>query len=130
MAALTAGRRVFTRLGNFLSVAMAAGAQGFQGGLAALNPAGNGVAASASNTLKVVGWFTVDAPAGSTVDVCKDIAPFANSTAGDAISKADIGADCYVVDDQTVAKTSNSAARPRAGKVFDVDEYGVWVDFR
>lgn len=130
MTALTSGRRVFTRLGNLLAVVMAAGAQGFQGGLAAVNPAGNGVAATATNTLNVIGWFTLDAPAGATVEVSKDIVPFANSTAGDLITKADIGNDCYVVDDQTVAKTSNSNARPRAGKVFDVDEYGVWIDFR
>jgi hypothetical protein len=53
-----------------------------------------------------------------------------NSAAADLIAKADIGASCYVVDDQTVAKTNGGGARPRAGKVFDVDEYGVWVDFR
>ena len=32
--------------------------------------------------------------------------------------------------DQTVAKTNGGNTRSRAGKVFDVDADGVWVDFR
>lgn len=56
--------------------------------------------------------------------------PFANSAAGDLIAVADIGTDCYIVDDSTVAKTSGSATRSVAGKVFDVSADGVWVDFR
>lgn len=47
----------------------------------------------------------------------------------DAIALADIGSDCYIVDDQTVAKTSGSATRSVAGKIFDVDAAGVWVNF-
>ncbi|WP_292999583.1 hypothetical protein [Nevskia sp.] len=130
MTALNAARRVFTRLGDLLIVTMANGAQGYRGGLAAIQPAGTAVAATATNTLNVVGWFTADAAGGTQVEVSKEIVPFANSTAADLIAKADIGASCYVVDDQTVAKTNGGGARPRAGKVFDVDEYGVWVDFR
>lgn len=53
--------------------------------------------------------------------------PFNNSAAGDAIAQADVGADCYWVDDNTVAKTSNSSARSRAGKIIKVDSDGVWV---
>ncbi len=53
---------------------------------------------------------------------------FANSAAADLIALADIGADCYVVDDQTVAKTSASNTRSIAGKVRDVDAAGVWVE--
>ncbi len=54
---------------------------------------------------------------------------FANSTAGDLIVTADIGAVCYIVDDQTVAKTSASSTRSPAGAVVDVDATGVWVRF-
>ena len=46
----------------------------------------------------------------------------------DLIAKADIGAICYVVDNQTVAKTDNSTARKAAGKIIDVDADGVWVE--
>lgn len=52
---------------------------------------------------------------------------FGNSASGDLIAISDIGNLCYIVDDQTVAKTSNSGARPAAGVVADVDANGVWV---
>ena len=55
--------------------------------------------------------------------------PFANSAAADLIAAADIGNDCFIVDDQTVAKTNGTATRSVAGKVFDVSADGVWVKF-
>ncbi len=54
---------------------------------------------------------------------------FANSTSTDAIATADIGAVCYIVDDQTVAKTSGTNTRSPAGIIWDVDANGVWVRF-
>lgn len=54
--------------------------------------------------------------------------PFANSAAGDAIGAADVGATVYVVDDQTVAKTSNSSARIAAGKCVGFDGTMVLVE--
>ena len=54
---------------------------------------------------------------------------FANSAAGDLIATADIGTVCYIVDDQTVAKTSGTNTRSPAGVVEDVDAQGVWVRF-
>jgi len=53
-----------------------------------------------------------------------------NSAAGDAITKAEIGDRCYIVDDQTVAKTDGSSTRSPAGIVVAVDSLGVWVDTR
>lgn len=53
---------------------------------------------------------------------------FANSTSGDAIALSDYGATCYVVDDQTVAKTDGSGTRSAAGIIRDVDPAGVWVE--
>jgi hypothetical protein len=55
--------------------------------------------------------------------------PFANSAAADAIATDDIGKDCFIVDDQTVALTNGSSTRSRAGKVAEVDSDGVWVSF-
>lgn len=54
---------------------------------------------------------------------------FANSSAGDLIVTADIGALCYIVDDQTVAKTNGTATRSPAGTIVAVDALGVWVKF-
>jgi hypothetical protein len=44
-----------------------------------------------------------------------------NSAAADQITDADLFQLAYVVDDQTVARTSNSGARPVAGLILDVD---------
>lgn len=54
---------------------------------------------------------------------------YANSASGDLITLADVGADCYIVDDQTVAKTNGTNTRSVAGKVRDVDSAGVWIEF-
>jgi hypothetical protein len=54
---------------------------------------------------------------------------FANSSAGDLIAKADIGNVCYIVDDQTVAKTNGTSTRSPAGIIDGVDALGVWVRF-
>jgi predicted RecA/RadA family phage recombinase len=68
--------------------------------------------------------------AGVTVQPYREgIFRFANSAAGDLIATADIGAVCYIVDDQTVAKTNGTATRSPAGSVVDVDAMGVWVRF-
>ena len=53
---------------------------------------------------------------------------FANQ-AGDLVVTADIGAACFIVDDQTVAKTNGTATRSPAGIVDGVDALGVWVRF-
>jgi hypothetical protein len=63
------------------------------------------------------------------VKVRRGVFQFANSASGDAITLADVGANCYIVDDQTVAKTSATSTRSVAGKVEDVDAGGVWVRF-
>lgn len=54
---------------------------------------------------------------------------YANSAAGDLITEAEIGTVCYIVDDQTVAKTSATSTRSPAGVVDGVDAQGVWVRF-
>ncbi len=54
---------------------------------------------------------------------------FANSASTDEIKRADIGANAYIVDNQTVAKTDGSSARSVAGVIRDVDAQGVWVQF-
>ncbi len=62
-------------------------------------------------------------------DAIKGIFAYENSSAADEITKADIGKDCYIVDDQSVAKTDGTGTRSVAGKVFDVNSHGVWVKF-
>lgn len=50
-----------------------------------------------------------------------------NSAGVDAITVAQVGHYCFVVDDETVARTSASGTRPRAGVVVAVDSSGVMV---
>ena len=55
---------------------------------------------------------------------------FKNSTAGDAITVAEIGDVCFIVDDEQVAKTSGTNTRSPAGFIEDVDAVmGVLVRF-
>ena len=63
-----------------------------------------------------------------TVEYSRGCYQFKNSASGDLIGLGDIGNTCYVVDNDTVAKTDNSAARKAAGKIIDVDAGGVWVE--
>lgn len=63
-----------------------------------------------------------------TVAVRRGMFRFENSSAGDAIALTEIGQACYLVDDQTVAKTSGTGTRSVAGVVADVTADGVWVD--
>jgi hypothetical protein len=62
-----------------------------------------------------------------TVTVRPGIYAWANSSGGDAITQAQVGSDCYIVDDQTVAKTDGTGTRSKAGTVLAVDSDGVWV---
>lgn len=53
---------------------------------------------------------------------------FRNATAGDALTLADIGSTCFVLDDDQVAKTNPGGnTRSVAGRVWNVEADGVWV---
>lgn len=106
----------------------------YQGAIVCLSTATNyAVKGSTATTLKAVGRALdrADNSAGSAgainVDAEAGIFRFANSSAGDLIVLGDVGSDCYIVDDQTVAKTSATNTRSRAGKIINVDAQGVWV---
>ena len=59
----------------------------------------------------------------------KGVFRFNNSAGADEITRAEIGDTCYVVDDETVAKTDDTGSRSAAGAIEDVDAIGVWVRF-
>lgn len=62
-----------------------------------------------------------------TVKAKSGIFKWGNSAAADAIAADDIGKDCFIVDDQTVALTDGTGTRSKAGTVVAVDSDGVWV---
>lgn len=140
MTALSAASARPRRKGDVIVAGVKAASQIWQGGMVVLLAgaaiAGR-VAATAAElaTMKVVGVASTDALGGAadgdvkvTVDQY-DAYRFANSAGGDAITAADIGNHCFLVDDQTVAKTVGNGRRPIAGKVLDVDAAGVWIEF-
>lgn len=135
MSALTADRNTPRRDGQELSLGLAASTKIYGGSIVCRNASGYAVPGSTATTLKALGVAEeqVDNAAGAagakSVRIRKGTFRFANSTSTDAITIADIGNDCYVVDDQTVAKTNGSSTRSVAGKVADVDSNGVWVTF-
>ncbi len=136
MAALSAPRNTPARNGSDLSLPAAAAALIYAGAIVCRDANGRATRGATATTLRGVGIAekTVDNSSGAAgtvnVPIKKGIFRVGNSSAGDLIAAADIGADCYVVDDQTVAKTNGTNTRSIAGKIFDVDAVGVWVDFR
>lgn len=135
MTALSADRDTLERNGSKLSLPVAASVTCYAGGLAARDANGRATPGATATTLRGVGRFAERVTNGTTagavnVEIEKGIFRFGNSADTDAISTANIGADCYIVDDQTVALTSGTSTRSVAGKIFDVDASGVWVDLR
>lgn len=136
MAALTADRlATVQRHGSIREPAVKGATVIWQGAMTAIDAAGLAVPAGAVAAHKVIGVAKsrADNRSGADGDVRVRAEPgiyrFGNSASSDLIALTDIGAPAYVVDDQTVAKTSSSGARPVAGTIFDVDAQGVWVRF-
>lgn len=130
MAALTTPRNTKERIGEVFDFPVKAATTCHQGGLAVLD-AGYAAPGRTAAGLIAIGLLQDSATAVSAGDatarVKRGVFKLANSSAGDLIAQADAGADCYIVDDQTVAKTNGGATRSRAGKIVAVDADGVWV---
>jgi hypothetical protein len=107
----------------------------FKGALVCLDD-GYLVPGSTTTGLKAVGRAresadNTDGDAGDiTIAVDSGIFRYNNSADSDLIAQADVGADCYVVDDEKVAKTSATNTRSVAGKIIAVDSHGVWVQLK
>jgi hypothetical protein len=136
MAALTQDRNTLWRSDDYYTPPVEASTTLYNGGIVCCNPAGNAVPGSVSNNLKAMGIAeeTVDNSKGAAGDQLVKIrrggAHALHSLSGaDEITKADVGRTCYVVDDQTVAKTDGGGSRSAAGIVRQVDNDGVWVAF-
>lgn len=146
MAALTKARNT-PRLGpgeqilGSVDIALKAGAKVFQGGIVCIDSTGYGVAASAALGLIACGIFdsekaaqpVLDNTAGASADltarVQQGVFRLVNSGSTDTIAQADIGQVCFLVDDQTVAKTDGAGTRSPAGVIVGVDTSGVFVSF-
>lgn len=130
--ALSADRGTPERAGDVYEFTPNSGAVIYRGALVALNAGGFLVPGSTSTTLKAVGraetgTADINAPTGR-VKVRRGVFRFKNSASSDAITDADWGANVYIVDDETVAKTNGSTTRSVAGICRGVDADGVWVE--
>lgn len=107
----------------------------YAGSLVALNATGNAVPGATATTLIAAGRADeridnrLGADGALLITVRRGTFRFFNYS-GDLIGRTEIGKSCYIVDDQTVAKTSATNTRSVAGKVIDVDPYGVWVEIK
>ena len=128
---LTADRATPRRDGVQYEDAPAAGQVIYRGALVCLNAAGALVVGSASTTLKARGvaeTSTLDPDYRGTIRSRRGLYRFKNSASGDLIAVADVGNNCFIVDDETVAKTNGSSTRSIAGVIRAVDAAGVWVE--
>ena len=113
----------------------AAGVHVYVGSIVVLDTSGNARPGRASTTDIARGICdrecdNSDGSAGDLlVHTMCGVGYFVNSADADEITKADFGSACYIVDDQTVAKTNGSATRTRAGKILALegDLVKVWV---
>lgn len=130
MAALTTYRNTPEKRGDVLDLPVKAATTVHQGSLVVVD-AGYAAPGRTASGLVAAGRAEESATAVAAGDavlrVRRGIFRFGNSAAGDAIAQAHVGADCFVVDDQTVARTNGSSTRSRAGVVTAVDDDGVWV---
>ncbi len=134
MTALAKNRDTKEKIGDLRVDPVAASAEIFAGALVCLDASGNAVPGSTATNLKARGRAEeyVDNTSGiagaKTVKTKRGIFRFENSAGGDEITAADIEKVCYIVDDQTVAKTDGSGTRSIAGKIVSVETAGVWVE--
>jgi hypothetical protein len=133
MVALTAERNTRLRLGDLRVEPMAATVKIWSGSLVMRNAAGFLTKGATATGCVGVGRAerTVDnigAAGAAVIEYRLGSFLFANSAAADQITIADIGKACFIVDDQTVARTDATATRSRAGIVDGIEANGaVWV---
>lgn len=133
MTALSADRNTPRREGDVLSGPVAASTLIYAGALVMREADGYLTEGATATGSVAVGRAEerVDNASGSDGDLAVryrlGVFRFANSASTDEITISEIGELCWIVDDQTVAKTDGTASRSPAGIVVDVDALGVWV---
>jgi len=135
MTALTQDRDTPRRDGAQFEHPVAAATRIFAGAIVANNASGYAVPGATSTTLTALGiaQAQIDNSAGlageQSVPVRRGLFRLANSAGADEVTRADINKPVYMVDDQTVAKSSGTNTRSVVGIARDLDAGGVWVEF-
>ena len=127
-------RNTHRRTGKTIGVLVAAATLCELGKIACVNASGYATPGATSTTLTFLGMFgeTVDNTGGANGDKTvlverKEAFKFKNSGA-DAVTQAEVGKVCYIVDSETVAKTNGTNTRSAAGVVLGIEADGVWVE--
>ncbi|WP_137971872.1 hypothetical protein [Pseudomonas sp. F(2018)] len=132
MTALVRDRNTAQQIATILSVALAANAKVFAGGLTVVNASGWGVPGGTATNLTYVGRAeeTVDNTGGAngakSVPV-RRLQAFKWVNDG-SINQAHLMKTAYIVDDQTVAATDGTGTRSPAGRIVGIEADGVWVE--
>ncbi|WP_215782019.1 hypothetical protein [Paludibacterium sp. B53371] len=133
MTATTQDRNTPFKDGELIVVPVAAGVKIPAGTIVVANASGFGAPGATATTLAYLGMAdaAIDNSAGADgavgVPVRRGKAfKFANDGT-DPVTQASLGRPCFIVDNQTVAKTNGTNTRSQAGIVVAVDADGVWV---
>lgn len=133
MAATTQDRNTPLKDGELIVVPVAAGVKIPAGTIVAASATGFGTPGATATTLAYLGMADagIDNTAGAdgavSVPVRRGKAFKWANDGGDPVTQASLGRACYIVDNQTVAKTNGANTRSQAGIVVAVDADGVWV---
>lgn len=133
MTAQTEDRATARRDGKLYNVPVATNVKIYAGSIVMKNATGYATKGATATGQIALGRAeaqvdnTGGADGAKRIDVRPGVYQFANSSAGDLITIANVGATCYIVDDQTVALTNGGNTRSAAGVIIDVDTDGVWV---
>jgi len=134
MVALTEDRNTKMQEAELIAQPVAANAVIYAGALVVLNAAG--FAAPGVTALNLTYYGRAEEAVNNTggtngdknVLIRRKKAFYFANLGADPVVQADVGKPCFIVDDQTVAKTSGTNTRSVAGTVIAVDANGVWIE--
>lgn len=131
--AATASRNTQTRqLRTQLAIPMKAGAKVYEGCLVAVDATGYLINGATATSLIVMGVADkdYDNTSGSSGDVVANVLccqAYMGNSGSDAVTQAQVGSTIYMVDNDTVSKTSATSTESAAGICTGLDAGGVWV---
>lgn len=131
--ALSKDKGTLQKGANLLVLAVAAGAV-IHGGAIVVIDAGYANKATTKLGLKFAGIAeeAIDNAGGingaKTIEVRRERLFFVKNSTGDPIAQADLFNQCYLEDDETVAKTNGTGTRSLAGRIVEVASNGIWVE--
>lgn len=132
--ALTADRNTPHKDGEIIAVPVATNTKIFAGALVAANATGFATKGATATTLTYLGRAeeyvdnTGGADGAKSIQIRRGKAFKFKNSAGDAVTQAELGKTCYIVDDETVSKSNAGGnTQSAAGKVVGIDSDGVWV---